>query len=138
MGIRIKLKLLVENKEIDVIALVNSGFESTEPDICIPLKLAEKIKLWPSSIFESEKVLTAGGEVSVFRLPLKAEIMLILDNNIKKRIPCNIVINPYVEEVLLSDYLIDELEIIPISFRKGLWRHKTDNESIIRESEKPQ
>lgn len=57
--------------------------------------------------------------------------MLILDNNIKKRIP-------YVEEVLLSDYLIDELEIIPISFRKGLWRHKTDNESIIRESEKPQ
>ncbi|MGC9202656.1 MAG: hypothetical protein ACP5HX_08330 [Thermoproteota archaeon] len=41
-------------------------------------------------------------------------------------------------EVLLSDYVIDELSIVPISFRKGLWRHKTDLQNIIRESEQPQ
>jgi hypothetical protein len=106
--------------------------------VCIPLALARKINLWPSKKVESEEASTAGGEVSIFRIPASAEIQLILDGKIKSKLQCNIIVNPYLDEVLLSDYVIDELSIVPISFRKGLWRHKTDLQNIIRESEQPQ
>jgi len=138
MGIRVKIRLLMEEKGMETAALVNSGFESSEPDICIPIDLAKRMGLWPSLKFESEEASTAGGEVSIFRLPAKAEVQLILNDEVRASFPCNIIVNPYVEEVLLSDYLIDELGIIPISFRKGLWRHRTDNEGVVRRSEEPQ
>ena len=138
MGIRVKIKLLIEGKGVEAAALVNSGFESSEPDICIPIGLAKRMGLWPSLKFESEEVSTAGGEVSIFRLPVEAEVQLIVDDEARASSPCSIIVNPYVEEVLLSDYLIDELGIIPISFRKGLWRHRTDSEGVARGSEGPQ
>lgn len=118
MGIRVRVRLLVEGREVEAVALVNSGFESRDPDICVPLGLAKVLGLWPPASFESEEAMTAGGEV-------------------KSRSPCSVVVNPYVDEVLLSDYLIDELGIVPVSFRRGLWRHRSDPEGIVRESEEP-
>jgi hypothetical protein len=138
MGIRVRVKLLVEGREVETAALVNSGFESPEPDICIPLGLAKRLGLWPPARFESEEAVTAGGEVPVFRLPVEAEVQLVAGGEVKSRSPCSIVVNPYVDEVLLSDYLIDELGIVPVSFRRGLWRHRSDPEGVTRESEEPQ
>jgi hypothetical protein len=138
MGIRVKVRLLVEGRGVEVAALVNPGFESPEPDICVPLALARRLGLWPPARFESEEASTAGGEALIFRLPVRAEVQLALDGEVRSSSPCNIVVNPYVEEVLLSDYLIDELGIVPISFRRGLWRHRSDREGVVRESEEPQ
>ncbi|MGB9631227.1 MAG: hypothetical protein ACP5KE_06190 [Candidatus Methanodesulfokora sp.] len=138
MGIRVKVRLRVGEKDAVVSALVNSGFESNEPDICIPLALAEELGVWPSQRVESEEASTAGGEVPVFRVPVSAELQLVLNDKLGEKIQCNIVVNPYVDEVLLSDYVTDELKIIPISFRRGLWRHEKDPAEVIRESERPQ
>ncbi len=55
-----------------------------------------------------------------------------------KEVKCNVVVNPDINEVLLSDYIIDELGIVVVSFRKGLWRHVTDPIEKIRESSKPE
>jgi hypothetical protein len=54
MGIRVRIRLLMEEKGMETAALVNSGFESSEPDICIPIGLAKRMGLWPSLKFESE------------------------------------------------------------------------------------
>jgi hypothetical protein len=81
---------------------------------------------------------TAGGEVPLFQLPVEAEVQLVAGGEVKSRSPCIIVVNPYVDEVLLSDYLIDELGIVPASFRRGLQRHRSDPEGVTRESEEPQ
>uniref|UniRef100_A0A7C3WUU4 Clan AA aspartic protease n=1 Tax=Thermofilum pendens TaxID=2269 RepID=A0A7C3WUU4_THEPE len=137
MGIRVRVRLLVEGREVEAVALVNSGFESRDPDICVPLGLAKVLGLWPPASFESEEAMTAGGEVPLFRLPARAEVQLLAGGEVKSRSPCSVVVNPYVDEVLLSDYLIDELGIVPVSFRRGLWRHRSDPEGIVRESEEP-
>ena len=36
--------------------------------------------------------------------------------------------------LLLSDYVIDELGIVVLSFRRGLWRHIRDPEGTVRQS----
>jgi len=137
MGIRVRVKLLAEGREVETAALASSGFESSEPDICVPLGLARRLGLWPPARFESEEAVTAGGEVPLLRLPVEAEVQLVAGGEVKSRSPC-IIVNPYVDEVLLSDYLIDELGIVPVSFRRGLWRHRSDPEGVARESEEPQ
>ena len=38
----------------------------------------------------------------------------------------------------MSDYAIDELGIVAVSFRRGLWRHVSDTASTIRESVEPE
>jgi len=51
---------------------------------------------------------------------------------------CLIIVNPLVDEVLLSDVAIDELGIVPIGFGRGLWRHKADDASTVRRSAEPE
>jgi hypothetical protein len=36
-----------EHGVVEASALLNSGFESDEPDIVIPVSIAEKLRLWP-------------------------------------------------------------------------------------------
>ena len=138
MGIRVKIRILTGGKSAITSALVNSGFESEEPDLCVPLGLAKLLGLWPPEELYSEEAATAGGEVTVYVVPVRAEVQLLAGDEVKCRTQCNLVLNPHVDEVLLSDYLIDELGIVAISYRRGLWRDKYDSLDTVRESEEPQ
>lgn len=43
MGVRVRVRIKVGGKAVDEIALVNSGFESDEPDIAVPVSVAQKL-----------------------------------------------------------------------------------------------
>ena len=60
MRIRVKIRIIVGEKSVITSALVNSGFESEEPDLCIPLGLAKLFNFWPPKELYSEEVATAG------------------------------------------------------------------------------
>jgi predicted aspartyl protease len=45
MAVRVRLKLTHNDREAETVALVNTGFETDEPEILLPLKLAEKLGL---------------------------------------------------------------------------------------------
>ena len=47
MVCRVKVIIRAEHGVIETSALLNSGFESDEPDIVIPVSVAEKLHLWP-------------------------------------------------------------------------------------------
>lgn len=83
-------------------------------------------------------MITARGEVTLYHLSVGAYIQLLTEGRVLSDIPCTIIVNPYIDEVLLSDYVIDELGIIAVGFRKGEWRHRNDLPSIIRESVPPE
>ena len=139
MGIRVKVKIMVNERAVETSALVSSGFESDRPDVCIPLNLARVLNLWPPpGEVESEEATTAGGDVTLYLLNVQARVQLIASGEVKSDIPCTLVVNPYVDEVLLSDYVIDELGIVAISFRRGEWRHASDPSSVVRQSEEPE
>lgn len=53
-----------------------------------------------------------------------------------KRIKVNIIVDPHIDEVLISDYVASEFGIILLDLRKGLWKLKDDLLDKVRESER--
>lgn len=43
MGVRVRLKICIKRKCVSSIALVNSGYESEEPELAIPVDLAKEL-----------------------------------------------------------------------------------------------
>ncbi len=133
MGVRVPLRIRCGERSVTVSALLNSGFESSEPDLAAPVEVAEKLGLWPPREFELESVATAGGEVQLAYIRSKCVAELLgEEGEVLASSKANILVNPHLDEVLVSDYLIDELGIVVISFRRGLWRHKSDSPDKVR------
>ncbi len=135
MAIRIKIKIECGDKSLETSALVNSGFETETPQLILPLEAAKLLGLWPpTQNAKIEEYDTAGGPVImwVYQNILKVRI----EEPIKsKLINCDAVISNIEDEVLISDKLAGELNIIGEDFGKGLWRLR--GEASIFESEKP-
>ncbi len=81
-----------------------------------------------------EEADTAGGSIEVFVSRDKAVTRLVLGDRELDPVGCRVIVNPYIREPLVSDKLIDSLGIIVLSFSRGLWRHRSDPEGVVRES----
>lgn len=44
---RVRLRISREDKGLDVIAVVNAGYEADTPQLMIPIGIAEELGLWP-------------------------------------------------------------------------------------------
>lgn len=140
MAIRVRLKLrsrLGLRKEIDVIALVNSGFEADSPQILMPVEIAKELDLY-AHLLEAriESYGTVAGPVRLYVLPSSVEVWIEESDVRSPQVVCDVLISDLEKEVLISDYLAGELGIIAEDFRIGLWRLKNDPEKKIRESYK--
>jgi len=135
MGVRVRVRLCVKGHCLILRALVNSGYESAEPELAIPQSIAEELGIWPSQRFTLEEAYTAGGLAPVYVIDEDARVNLVLsDNNYVEDVKVKLIVNPSLDEALISDQLIDALGIIVISFGKGLWRYKEESEGVIRKS----
>lgn len=125
------MRLEAGNRSIDEIALLNTGFTTDTLDIHIPYKVAKVLGLWPPpSDAILETLDTAGGEVLSYLIPNSVKLTVIESDRASKSILCNAIISMHEKEILLSDAVIEELEIEILSPKTGLWRFKS--ESIIR------
>jgi len=134
MACRVKIKIRRENKIIETIALLNSGFESDALDIAVPIDIAKKLGLWPPHSTTTAILDTGGGETVNPYYEFCAELELILEDKESKKIKVNIIVNSYIDEVAISDCVASELGIMLLDFKKGLWRLKDDPLEKIRES----
>jgi hypothetical protein len=140
MGVRVKIKVVIGSKAAETVALVNSGFETEVPQLLVPHKfiLANKLDL---DVLEKPTMTeydTAGGPIIMYAYPEACEINIIEEDRASKNIKADLVISTIEKEVLMSDALTEELEIIIISPRKGLWKFTDDPIDKIRQSYKPQ
>ena len=78
--------------------------------------------LWPSSEYELLEVGLASGKTYGYLIPKPIQLELIDGNEVLSRIEVLPIIDPELEEPLITDATIDELSIQVISFKKGLWR----------------
>jgi len=131
--VRVKLESMVNSKSLVTPALLNTGFTTDELDILIPREIAEKLGLWPPPPNAVLEVLdTAGGEVLSYYIPRSVKLTVLEEDRVSKTIICNTIVSPYEKEVLLSDAVIEELEIEILFPKRGLWRFK--GEKHTRES----
>jgi len=75
---------------------------------------------------------TGGGEVEAYLIEGGAQLELLLEDRRMEPILVNLVINPAVREVIISDYVASMLGIVLLDFKRGLWR--LSDEDKIRHS----
>lgn len=133
MVITIPIEVKRNNESISTSALVNSGYESEQPEIHIPLALARRLG-FKLEYVRSEKYKVVGAEVSTYII---GEVYVRINTEdrvtewIRSRAVC--VLGEY--EVIISDSLAEELGIELIKPKKGLWR--LHGENTLRESAEP-
>lgn len=59
MTVRVRVKLSRNGFQVSTVAIANSGYESDSPEIVLPVKAAERLKLYPE--------LSAGSRVEEYR-----------------------------------------------------------------------
>jgi len=134
MVCRVRVRIRHNNNIVETSALVNSGFESDAPDIVIPIEVAKRLGLWPPKEAHTIVLETGGGETTTIYSESVVELELILSDREPKKIIANVIINPYVHEVILSDYVSSLFGIMLIDIKKGFWRLLDDPPTTIRTS----
>jgi hypothetical protein len=139
MGVRVRVRIVIGDKVIETTALVNSGFETETPQLLVPHKfiLSNNIDL---NILEKPRIQeydTAGGPIIMYIYPEACTINVIEEDRASKNVKADLVISPIEKEVLMSDALTEELEIIIMSPKRGLWKFADDPQNKIRQSHKP-
>ena len=132
MGVRVKVRIKYRDSSQDIIALVNTGYETDVPEILVPVSVAEKLGLFPrlpeDTIVETYK--TASGLMKVYRI--RGAHAILAEGAEERSVETYIVISEYADESLISDQLASEFGIVIEDPARGLWRLK--GESIIRKS----
>ncbi|RLF20699.1 MAG: hypothetical protein DRN15_10765 [Thermoprotei archaeon] len=123
MGVRVKVRIEHKGHYVDVVALVNTGFEGDVPEVLIPIDVAERLGIWPNLpegvVVETYR--TASGLMRVYRIG-GARVRLIVDDEMKEPISSFIVISEFSDEVLINDQMISAMGIVIEDAAKGLWR----------------
>ncbi len=138
MVVRVKLKLECRESTVETPALANSGYESETPQVLVPIKLAEKLGLWPPARgLEESEFETAGGPLRVWIAPRACRARVVAASTTSRDVEADIVVSPVADEVLLSDKMISELEIALEDVGRGLWRFRWEPREVERRSEPP-
>jgi hypothetical protein len=61
---RVRIKIKIGKNEIETPRLVNTGFETTAPDIVLPLEAAKTLGLWPPRRQNSLQLRLVAGKLS--------------------------------------------------------------------------
>jgi hypothetical protein len=128
VNVRVRLESRRNGKSLEAPALLNTGFTSDSLDIHLPIPAAEALGLWPpppNAVLETLD--TAGGETLSYYIPDAVRLTVLEEDRNSKTIMYNVLVSPLEREILLSDAVIEELEIEILSPKTGLWKFKGDD-----------
>ena len=78
MGVRVRVRIKYGDAALDLVALVNTGYETDVPEILVPVSVAEKLehpRLLDGTIVETYK--TAAGLMKAYRVGGASTALLI-------------------------------------------------------------
>ncbi|MGQ9691704.1 MAG: hypothetical protein ACUVQY_10720 [Thermoproteota archaeon] len=136
MGVRVKVKVVVGGKTAETVVLVNSGFETDRPQLLVPYDFLSLNNIGLDMLGKPTAVEydTAGGPITMYTYPRVCAVTVVEEDRVSKSVKADLVLSPVEKEALMSDALIEELEIIILSPRKGLWKFSDDPPSKVRQS----
>lgn len=137
MGVRVRLRLETTQRSVETSALINSGFESTEPEVIVPPSLAEELGLAPSSELSSYSV-AGGGSISAIRSSTPIKVALVLEDRETATVEAIASILPGENEVIVSDRLAHELALVILDPFNGTWCLRDELGVKERQSSKPE
>jgi len=137
VAVRVRLRVSRGGSSVEVVALVNSGYEADSPQLMIPTALAKTLGIWPPPPDSREEVFeTAGGPARVWVVRGSAVVKAVAEGAESREVLVDLVVSPHVDEPLISDVLAGALEIAVEDFAEGLWRFRWEPPSRLRRSER--
>jgi len=133
MAVRLRLRIRVDEKSVEVIALLKSGYEAPTPQLLVPVDVGRTLGFWPPEGAREVVLETAGGPLRAWFYPRRALVKVVTEDAESREVLVDIVVSPIGDEPLISDMLAEELEIAVESFGRGLWRFRWENK--LRKSE---
>ena len=137
MAVRLRMKLKRGSEELVLKALVSSGYETVEPEILLPLEMAEKLNLIPKLPEGSEVKeysLADGSSTRLIRIPKAAKASVVEEDRTVGEVEVDVVVSERAEEALISDKLAGKLGIVALDFSEGLWCFKDEIGRLSRRS----
>lgn len=138
MAVRVGLRIGSNLSDTSIIssAVLNSGFETAEPQVLLPERAAYKLNFLPSlpKFVKAITYGTAAGPTKLYKIPKALRISLNIEKKTKE-IVASAVISKTEDEIILSNQTISKLNISIIDPAKGMWRVR--NEKKLRKSIKP-
>jgi len=124
---------------VETSGLVNTGFESPEPEVALPLTLVEKLRLYPppEGAVIYEYTAFGGVKVKVTLVP-KSLWIQVVGKGSKRKVRATAAISEAEDEVLISDNLASALGIVPEDPRRGMWRFRWEGLKKLRTSARPE
>ncbi len=137
MVVRVRLRVKRGNKVVELIAVANSGYEASTPQLLVPKNVARDLGLWPPPPEAMELVYdTAGGPLRVWCIPRAVNVAVVTPDYVSNEVVADLVISPFADEALMSDTLIEALGIVIEAAGSGLWRFRWEPKEKLRPSEK--
>jgi hypothetical protein len=137
VAVRVRLRVSRGGSGVEVVALVNSGYEADSPQLMVPVALAKVLGLWPPPPDSREEVFeTAGGPARVWVVRGSAEVRVVAEGAESRGVVVDLVISPHVDEPLISDVLAGALGIAVEDFAEGLGRFRWEPPGSLRRSER--
>lgn len=121
----VRLKLMLEHSMgvVEVIALLNSGYETLKPEILLPISVARELKLFPppTTAAIKEYTLANGSTVHLIKISRALKVSVIEDDRVVGPVEADATISEGAEEPLISDKLASKLNIAVLDFGEGIW-----------------
>jgi hypothetical protein len=137
VAIRLRLRLSRGSHNVDVIALVRSGYETVEPEILVPPVTARELRVYPELPYGAvvgEYRLADGSTMKVIRIPGAVNVYVLEDDRVVGPVESSLVIAEKADEPLISDKLAGGLGIVALDFGEGLWCFRDEIGRVTRRS----
>lgn len=136
MAVRLRLRLRRGQVEIEVVALINSGYEADTPQLLLPVGVARQLGLWPPGPDAIETTFeTAGGPLRVWVVREAMGVQVLAEGASSPEVVADAVISLLADEPLISDKLAGALQLAVEDFAEGLWRFRWEPPERARRSE---
>jgi hypothetical protein len=137
VAIRLRLRLSRGGHSVDVVALVNSGYETVEPEILVPPVTARELHVYPELPYGAvvgEYRLADGSTTKLIRIPRAVNVYVLEDDRVVGPVESSLVIAEKADEPLISDKLAGGLGIVALDFGEGLWCFRDEIGRVTRRS----
>lgn len=140
MGVRVRLRISIAGRTVEAVALANAGFEADSPQLLVPYAFLVRSGISPEDLGRPSVVEydTAGGPVAMYVYRGACRVAVVEQDRVSREVEADLVVSPFEREVLMNDSLIEELGMVLLSPRSGLWRFVDDPPDCTRRSYRPQ
>ncbi|MBW8050487.1 MAG: hypothetical protein FVQ77_09140 [Cytophagales bacterium] len=134
MAVRLPIEITFCSKTVKVTAIANTGYETNEPEILMPLSLAANQLGIKESQGKEITYQTAGRQDVEFYRFENAGICVNTDNSKSPVVTATLNTSENEVEVILNDMLVGMLGIVLVKVAEGKWRFLDDPPEKLRDS----